>query len=62
MIYLRSNFRKGFIGYTSGTVKSKAKAGSVIAIYDGGVYDLTTFVTNNGFVGSPFLDLDMSQY
>ncbi|KAI5481543.1 chitin synthase, glycosyltransferase family 2 protein [Pseudohyphozyma bogoriensis] len=48
MIYLRYNFRKGFIGYKPSEIKTKANAGSVIAIYDNGVYDLSTFVTNNG--------------
>lgn len=48
MIYLRYNFRKGFIGYTPSEISKKAKAGNVIAIYEGGVYDLTSYVSNSG--------------
>lgn len=48
MIYLRYNFRKGFLGFTKKEIKTKANAGNTIVIYDGGVYDLTTYITNNG--------------
>ncbi|KAL8293373.1 hypothetical protein RQP46_000074 [Phenoliferia psychrophenolica] len=50
MIYLRYNYRKGFMGYSHKVVKTKASSGNVIAIYKGGIYDLTTYVTNSGQV------------
>lgn len=49
MIYLRYNFRKGFMGYTPKTVKSRGKSGDNTVIYDGGVYDMSTYITNNGY-------------
>jgi len=48
MIYLRYNFRKGFMGYTPKAVKSLGKSGDNTVIYDGGVYDMSTYITNNG--------------
>lgn len=54
MIYLRFNFRKGFIGYTPSEISKRAKAGNVVAIYEGGVYDLTSYVSNSGCAGSFF--------
>ncbi|KAL8280137.1 hypothetical protein RQP46_007467 [Phenoliferia psychrophenolica] len=48
MIYLRYNYRKGFVGFTPKEIKNKASSGSTIAIYNGGVYDLTSYVTNSG--------------
>lgn len=48
MIYLRYNFRKGFMGYTPGAVKKLGKNGDNTVIYDGGVYDMSTYITNNG--------------
>ncbi len=48
MIYLRYNFRKGFIGYKPKAVRSTAEAGSAIAIYKDAVYDFSTYVTNGG--------------
>lgn len=48
MIYLRYNFRKGFIGYTPSEINNLAQAGNTIGILDGGVYDLTNYVANGG--------------
>ena len=48
MIYLRYNFRKGFMGFTPKTVLSTAEAGSALAIYKDAVYDFSTYVTNGG--------------
>ncbi|GAA5949771.1 hypothetical protein JCM21900_003288 [Sporobolomyces salmonicolor] len=48
MVYLRYNYRKGFMGYSDKTVSAEAKKGSSIAIYDGSVYDLSTYVQNGG--------------
>jgi len=50
MIYMRYNYRKGFKGYSHGTVKKEAKKGNTIFIYENGVYDLTTYVQNGGWV------------
>ncbi|GAA6007186.1 hypothetical protein JCM11491_003035 [Sporobolomyces phaffii] len=48
MIYLRYNYRKGFMGYSRGTVKKEASKGKQIFIYDNSVYDMTTYVQNGG--------------
>ena len=48
MIYLRYNYRKGFVGFTPKEIRNKASSGNTIAIYNGGVYDLTSYVTNSG--------------
>lgn len=48
MVYLRYNFRKGFIGFTPSDIARQAKAGTKIAIYDGGVYDMSDYIANNG--------------
>ncbi|GAA5929616.1 uncharacterized protein JCM15063_004203 [Sporobolomyces koalae] len=48
MIYLRYNYRKGFMGYSHGTVKKEATKGRTIFIYDNSVYDLSTYVQNGG--------------
>ena len=52
MIYLRYNFRKGFMGYTRKAVSKLAKTGSNVVVYDNGVYDMSTYITNNGLVPS----------
>lgn len=49
MVMLRYNFRKGFVGYTPDMINSAASSGSTIAIYDGGVYDLTSYIANGGY-------------
>ncbi|GAA6027812.1 hypothetical protein JCM8097_001730 [Rhodosporidiobolus ruineniae] len=49
MVYLRYNFRKGFMGYSHGTVKKEAsEKGYNMAILDGSVYDLTDYISNGG--------------
>ncbi|BGP46627.1 hypothetical protein JCM10450v2_002474 [Rhodotorula kratochvilovae] len=49
MVYLRYNYRKGFMGYSHGTVKKEAKEkGKNIAIYEGNVYDFSTYIQNGG--------------
>lgn len=53
MILLRYNYRKGFIGFTPTEISSMASAGRKVAVIDGGVYDMTDYVTNNGSVFSP---------
>lgn len=48
MIYLRYNYRKGFMGYSHGTVKKEATKGKQIFIYENSVYDMSTYVQNGG--------------
>lgn len=48
MIYLRYNFRKGFRGYTPGQIRKDAQRGSNVVIYEEGVYDMSTYITNGG--------------
>ncbi|KAM0788255.1 hypothetical protein ACM66B_001406 [Microbotryomycetes sp. NB124-2] len=48
MIYLRYNFRKGFVGYTPGAVRKMGKAGNNVVIIDGAVYDMTQYIQNGG--------------
>lgn len=50
MVYLRYNYRKGFIGYTPSEVSSMATAGRTIGIYNGGVYDMTDYIAASGYV------------
>jgi chitin synthase len=53
MVYLRYNYRKGFIGYTPSEISSMATAGRTIGIYNGGVYDMTDYIANSGYVLAP---------
>ncbi|KAJ9113179.1 hypothetical protein QFC22_006018 [Naganishia vaughanmartiniae] len=48
MVYLRYNHRVGFMGYTAKEIKSMAKAGKAVAIYDNLVYDMTTYISQGG--------------
>ena len=48
MIMLRYRFRTGFMGYTKKDIKNMASAGRAVAIYDGLVYELTTYIQQNG--------------
>ncbi|KAK8846712.1 hypothetical protein IAR55_005799 [Kwoniella newhampshirensis] len=48
MIMMRHRFRVGFMGYTKKDIKSMASAGRAVAIYDNIVYELTTYIQQNG--------------
>ncbi|GAA98572.1 glycosyltransferase family 2 protein [Mixia osmundae IAM 14324] len=50
MIYLRSNYRRGFMGFTPGSVAKMASTASTanVAIYRDYVYDFTNYVLNGG--------------
>lgn len=50
MVFLRYNYRKGFVGYSTGTVSKRAKATSTrnTVIYKGNVYDMSGYIANNG--------------
>jgi chitin synthase len=42
----------GFIGYTPKQLRNMVNTGKLVGVYDGLVYDLTSFITNAG-VGHP---------
>lgn len=48
MIMLRSRFRVGFMGYTKKDIKNMAGSGRAVAVIDGMVYELTTYIRQNG--------------
>ncbi|ORY22433.1 chitin synthase-domain-containing protein [Naematelia encephala] len=48
MIQMRYRFRTGFMGYTKKDIKSMASSGRAVAIYDGLIYELTTYIQQNG--------------
>jgi len=48
MIMLRYRFRAGFVGYTKKDIKIMASSGRAIAIYDNLVYEMTTYIQQNG--------------
>ncbi|ORX33474.1 chitin synthase-domain-containing protein [Kockovaella imperatae] len=48
MIMLRSRFRTGFMGYTKKDIRNMASAGRAVAIYNDMVYELTTYIQQNG--------------
>lgn len=53
MIMLKSNYKKGNIGYTTSYVKKMAEAGSSVAILDGRIYDLTDYITGGRTLRAP---------
>lgn len=48
MIMLRYRFRTGFVGYTKKDLKSMASAGRAVAVYNDLVYEMTTYIQQNG--------------
>ncbi|BGP30551.1 hypothetical protein JCM10296v2_002306 [Rhodotorula toruloides] len=49
MVYMRYNYRKGFMGYSPGAIRSEAnKKGLNLAILDGNVYDFSDYIQNGG--------------
>ncbi|UKZ73502.1 hypothetical protein TrVFT333_001149 [Trichoderma virens FT-333] len=53
MYYLKSNFKKGNIGYTAKYVKSLGKQAQNIAILDSKVYDMTTYLAGGRHLRVP---------
>ncbi|KAF9001145.1 glycosyltransferase family 2 protein [Cyathus striatus] len=54
MVQMRYSARVGFVGYTPKAIKSMAdSSGSSVAIYNGLVYDLTTYLTSPPAIRSP---------
>jgi chitin synthase len=47
-VMLRYNYRLGFIGYTPKEIRSMASAGRAVAIYNGLVYELSTYIAQGG--------------
>lgn len=48
MTYMRYRYRVGFMGHTSKEIKNMASSGRAVAIYNGLVYELTTYVSQGG--------------
>lgn len=55
MWIMRSNYRKGFVGYDSDAVDDLLAEGRTIAQYNGGLYDVTDYVKqgNQGVIQAP---------
>ncbi len=55
MWVMRSKARKGFIGYTSDGVRNLLDDGRSVAVYDGGIYDVSSYVRqgNRGVARAP---------
>ena len=51
MILMRSNWRKGFLGYTGDSIDDMIADGRSVGIYRGGVYDVTSYVSQ-GYRGA----------
>ena len=48
MIMMRYKYRKGFMGYTKKDLRNMASAGRAVGIYEDMVYELTTYIQQNG--------------
>jgi len=48
MVMLRHRFRVGFMGYTKKDIKNMVQAGRAVAIIDDMVYEVTTYISQNG--------------
>jgi chitin synthase len=48
MIMLRSRWRKGWMGYTKSDISDMASAGRAVAIIDNYVYEMTTYIQQDG--------------
>lgn len=53
MIYMRYNFRKGFVGITPKTIKSNANSGAAVAVYNKHVYDVSEYVKSPPYLRTP---------
>ena len=53
MTQMRWNNRVGFIGYTPTDLRNMANTGSSVGVYNGLIYDLTSYIKNGPGVGSP---------
>lgn len=53
MVEMRYTARKGFMGFTPQEVQNLANAGHSVAIYNGMIYDLTTYLTSPPAIRAP---------
>ena len=53
MTQMRWNNRVGFVGYTPKELKNMANTGSSVGVYDGLIYDVTSYIKNGPGVGHP---------
>ena len=53
MVLMRYTARLGFMGYTPPDIRSMASTGRSVAIYNGLVYDLTTYLTSPPAIKTP---------
>jgi chitin synthase len=53
MTQMRWNNRVGFVGYTPADLKNMANTGSSVGVYDGLIYDVTSYIQNGPGVGHP---------
>lgn len=53
MVQMRWTSRVGFVGYTPKELKNMASAGSSVGVYNGLVYDLTSYINNGPALRSP---------
>lgn len=53
IMYLKSNYKKGNIGYTSTYVKKLADEGSYMAIIDGRIYDMSDYIAGGRTLRAP---------
>jgi chitin synthase len=53
MVQMRWNSRVGFMGYTPREIRNMANAGKSVAVYNGLIYDLTSYIQNGPGRGNP---------
>ncbi|KXN87631.1 Chitin synthase 8 [Leucoagaricus sp. SymC.cos] len=54
MVQMRYTSRVGFVGYTSKEIKSMAVTGSSLAVIDGLIYDMTTYLSSPPALQNPW--------
>jgi len=53
MIYMRYNFRLGFVGILPKTIRTRGNAGEAVAVYDNHVYSLNDYINNPPYLRAP---------
>lgn len=59
MMYLKANFKKGNIGYTATYVEKMASDGDTVAIINGRIYDMSSYIAGGRTLRAP-TNLDVS--
>ena len=54
MVQMRWNNRVGFVGYTPQQLRNMAGTGSSVGVYNGLVYDLTSYINNGPALRAPY--------